>query len=604
MRPGTPGTNYVKCFTNCQGPAVDLFLQHSPGMSKKRLFWIIGLAGFLVLIVVGQALLLLRSDSLKARVIRNLTERLNADVAIEQFHVVIVPRMHLSGGGLVVRVKNAPDLPPFIAIDQFDVDLDLFSVLRGHVSEVEIKGLEIDVPPEQDRGSMLPGGNGGNRNGGPKSGRGSGGKSNDGGTSNSGTSNDAGSKVIIERLRTHDVLVAFVGKTAGKRPLAFRIQDLEMRDLGYARAMPFHASLTNPLPTGDIDTTGTFGPWNSDDFGRTPLSGRYTFSNADLSTIHGISGTLSSTGRYDGRLVDIHASGETDTPDFGLDIGGSPVPLHTSFEATIDGTDGTTILDKVDAKLDQTPILAKGSIVNQEGPGNHDIDLDVSIDGGRIEDVLRLSVDRKPPLMRGEISLQTSLHLPPGHRKVSDRLHLDGHFGLSDAKFSSGKVQSKLQELSRHAQGKDDDEAMQRVASDIRGRFTLDDGTIHFTDLAFRVPGATVTLAGTYGLDQQSLDFHGTLQLEATVSEAVGGFKSFFLKLFDPLFKGKKAGTVLPIKVTGTVKSPEMGLDVGQITGGHPAPPPAEPHTPQVPPNPIVTRPPATITGTRRLPPL
>jgi hypothetical protein len=39
--------------------------------------------------------------------------------------------------------------------------------------------------------------------------------------------------------------------------------------------------------------------------------------------------------------------------------------------------------------------------------------------------------------------------------------------------------------------------------------------------------------------------------------------KSFFLKALDPLFKGKKAGTVLPIKITGTRESPSFGLQVG-----------------------------------------
>jgi hypothetical protein len=34
------------------------------------------------------------------------------------------------------------------------------------------------------------------------------------------------------------------------------------------------------------------------------------------------------------------------------------------------------------------------------------------------------------------------------------------------------------------------------------------------------------------------------------------------LKPFDPLFKGKKAGAEIPVKVTGTYQNPQFGFDV------------------------------------------
>jgi hypothetical protein len=39
--------------------------------------------------------------------------------------------------------------------------------------------------------------------------------------------------------------------------------------------------------------------------------------------------------------------------------------------------------------------------------------------------------------------------------------------------------------------------------------------------------------------------------------------KSFFLKAVDPFVKGKNAGTVLPIRITGTTENPSFGLDHG-----------------------------------------
>jgi hypothetical protein len=67
-------------------------------------------------------------------------------------------------------------------------------------------------------------------------------------------------------------------------------------------------------------------------------------------------------------------------------------------------------------------------------------------------------------------------------------------------------------------------------------------------------------LAGTYGLRDEKLDFHGTLRLQAKLSQTTKGIKSFLLKPFDPFFR-KNGVTVLPIKVTGTRGQPSFGLD-------------------------------------------
>ena len=89
------------------------------------------------------------------------------------------------------------------------------------------------------------------------------------------------------------------------------------------------------------------------------------------------------------------------------------------------------------------------------------------------------------------------------------------------------------------------------------------DGTLSLAALKFRIPGAAVHLDGTYGLRSEVLEFDGTLRMQATISEAAGGgMRSVLLKIVDPFFKKKGAGTVLPIKVRGTREHPKFGLDV------------------------------------------
>jgi hypothetical protein len=51
--------------------------------------------------------------------------------------------------------------------------------------------------------------------------------------------------------------------------------------------------------------------------------------------------------------------------------------------------------------------------------------------------------------------------------------------------------------------------------------------------------------------------------LQVKLSQTTTGAKSFFLKALDPFFKGKNAGTVLQIRITGTKDNPAFGLDHG-----------------------------------------
>jgi hypothetical protein len=71
-----------------------------------------------------------------------------------------------------------------------------------------------------------------------------------------------------------------------------------------------------------------------------------------------------------------------------------------------------------------------------------------------------------------------------------------------------------------------------------------------------------VRLAGGYGLETEALDFDGTVRLQAKVSEMTKGVKSILLKVIDPLFSRKDAGTVLPIHIKGTRAQPKFEVDV------------------------------------------
>jgi hypothetical protein len=103
------------------------------------------------------------------------------------------------------------------------------------------------------------------------------------------------------------------------------------------------------------------------------------------------------------------------------------------------------------------------------------------------------------------------------------------------------------------------------VISAFGGGFTLQDGVLRLPGLRFSVKGARVDLDGRYTLRDQALDFTGALRLDAPVSRTVTGFKSILHTPIDPLFRRNGAGTLLPIKISGTVGQPAFGVDMGRV---------------------------------------
>ena len=59
------------------------------------------------------------------------------------------------------------------------------------------------------------------------------------------------------------------------------------------------------------------------------------------------------------------------------------------------------------------------------------------------------------------------------------------------------------------------------------------------------------------------MDFHGSLKLDAKVSQTMTGWKRWLAKPIDPFFSKHGAGTFLRIQVAGSSKDPKFGRDKG-----------------------------------------
>jgi hypothetical protein len=502
-----------------------------------------------VAVVVVQLVINRAQPILQTRVIETLSNHFNSKVELANFQVSVIKGIEVTGNGLKIYGKTDPNpyepgVQPLIGIQKFRFRTSLTSLFRSslfrspmHVETVHLKGLELNIPPKGDRQQMTK----------------MGGKTQK-------------MTITVDKFVCEDTKLLINTSKPGKPPLEFAIGDLKMKDVGPGQPMQFDATLVNPKPVGNIHSNGLFGPLQQDSPRDTPVQGDYSFNNADLSTIKGIGGILSSTGQYSGTLGNIAVQGKTDTPDFRIATSGHAVPLHTEFHAIVDGTSGDTYLQPVNATFLHTSFTAKGSVVRVSAPKGHDIELDVVLDNARIEDLLQLGVHTDPPVMNGPVEMKTRMSLAPGDASVADRLKLAGTFHVLTAHFANEKVQGKLDSLSLRSQGNPKqarEHTVENVPVDLQGAFTLKEGLLSFSFLHFVIPGTHVDMTGDYGLDGKEFDFHGKARLDARVSQMTTGWKSILLKPVDPFFSKNRAGTEVPIRITGTQSEPHFGLDFG-----------------------------------------
>jgi hypothetical protein len=530
-------------------------------MTHKKVRILIGaIALFVVVLVIAGRIASGRLEPyVKEKSSEYLRKRFASELSWEQFNVAVsfghlgdLLLLRGSGAvvtaevdGIVMRHKSRKDIPPLIEMKKLRFDVDLLKVLNDppHVHLVTIEGLELNIPPKGSRLDLTV-------------------KEEHKEAPQQHEEEDNEPSVIIDRIVADGTRLRIFPREPHKDPLNWEMRSLRLERAGDHVAMDYDAILTNAKPPGLIDSAGMFGPWNADEPGETPLGGDYTFSDADLGVFKGIAGILSSTGKFKGRLNEIVVDGETQTPDFRLETSGNPVPLHTKFHAIVDGTNGNTLLQPVEATLNgKTRFIAKGGVVKEPRDVARAISLDVTMEDGSLEDVLLLAMRGKEAMLEGVVNLDMKFDLLPEKGELADRLRLDGTFELLSARFNSAETQEKIDSFSRRGQGRPEDKGIENVKSNFAGTFFMENGVFTLRELQFEIPGALVDLAGDYTFADESIDLKGKLYLQARLSKTMTGWKRILLTPIDPFFAKDGAGTVLGVAVTGSRKNPEFGLD-------------------------------------------
>jgi hypothetical protein len=463
----------------------------------------------------------------QASVLQNLREAGDSQVQVRSFRETYFPSPGCILEG-VVFIHGPASSKPLITVDRLTIRGSYSGLFSQHISQIRAEGLRVLIPPFGTGAAF----------------------------------HTSQSKITIDEIIADGSTIEFALHDPGKEPLRFDVHHALLKNVGWSGPLSYQVSVHNPEPPGEITAEGKFGVWNESNAGETPISGNYKFAQADLSVYGGIAGTLSSTGKFEGKLAHIDITGRTDTPDFEVKSSGHAMRLTSEFSAYVDARRGDTFLKRVAADFWKTHVVAKGSIATSpDGEGKTAL-IDLSSSHARIEDLLELFVRADHAPMSGSVTLLAKAEIPPGEEPFLKKLKMRGAFGVADGTFSDSSTQQDVDKLSAGARGEKNREDPETVLTALKGQVNLVGGKANFSDLSFGVPGAAARMHGTYGLITHKVDLHGHMRVDTKISNTTDGTKAFLLKVMNPFFKKKPKGEIVPVKISGTYEHPSFGLDV------------------------------------------
>ena len=473
-----------------------------------------------------------------------LEDVLTSDVIFSGYHRIYFPRPGFVATGVTIRRKTAPaGFPPLGHIDSMMMVgtwTDLV-MLRHRVERVEITGFHAIVPAigSSANKASFPAGS---------------------------AKDFSGPDTMIERLVVHNSVLDFLRKDGGR--LSFPIRQLEILNLHKNEAFTFAVDMQNPIPHGRILARGTMGPLMGADFASTALKGNFAFTGVKLNDVGEISGTLDSRGVFSGTLHGLAIEVNQTTPDFAVQDG-KPTRVDGTMQCSLDATNANMTIQAIDLTMRKTHIHSSGTI---KGDDEKATNLDISVDGGRAEDVLRPFMHKEVPIV-GPVSLSAHAYLgPPGNGFVQ-RLRINGSFRVPAERLTDQHTEKSLSSFSQRARGKEKPntgivssessaQSEQDVLSSLEGPARIENGVASTSRLLFRIAGASAALAGTYRFHDDAVHLTGNLKMETDISHTSTGFKSFLLKPLAPFFKKQHAGAVIPIAVTGLPGHYKVSQDI------------------------------------------
>jgi hypothetical protein len=468
----------------------------------------IAVAAIVALLTTGVGVVASQSPFSRVAVTQRFERALHAKIAIRKYKETYLPPGCIAEGVTITSQDSARNR--IARINKLTIEASYPGLLARHVKRTIINGAVIDW-------GRLHG-------------------------------NDGRFDTVLDEVIANTVVLQ-----AGDARLDFH--RVVLRNVGAARPLTYDVSLRTPKLPGELTMRGSLGPWSSGKLDQVPLSGSYTFRNANLGVFQHLAGTLASQGTFAGVISRLDVSGWTDTPDFEANNNGHRHHLKTRFKAVVNGINGDTVLPSIKADLDRTVITGDAAVRQEGDERGKTITLHVTSGRGWVEDLFLLFIKSPQSPIVGAITFEARIAVPPDSRSFTKRVVVDDVFEIGAASFTNPETQHGAESLSEHAEG-EPRAIPERISEQLRGHVFLRDGVATFQNAVVTVPGATADLAGTYDLVTKRANLRGKMAMQAELSQATTGFTSFFLKFLNPFYKKKHAGAVVPVSITGTYDHP------------------------------------------------
>ena len=174
---------------------------------------------------------------LRDRAVSTLREDFASDVQFANLEISVYPQIVIRGENLVLRLQGRKDVPPLISIRKFSTEIAFWELLSRtrHVRKITLEGLRVTMPPVEARRLETSRPARGKKGSRPF-------------------------RVLVDEIVADGAELDMMVQDPIKPPHVFYIRHLRLQHAGLGQAMTYQATLTNPVPVGEIESRGQFGP--------------------------------------------------------------------------------------------------------------------------------------------------------------------------------------------------------------------------------------------------------------------------------------------------------------------------------------------------------
>ena len=515
-------------------PSIAAEQRRTASWKHKRHVIELALFGVFVLMLIGVAVMLNYWPFRYREVHPLLEQTFRSRVLVKRFHRTYFPHPGYVAEDVTFYRYGDTQIPPLATLDRMTV-VGTWTNLIFHpheLYEIQLGGLHVQIPAPGTEARRLD--------------------------FNGGVIASSNQTISIETIVADGTTLDFLGEN-GTPPVRLRFPLLQVHNVHEGQPLSFIARVLIPRPQGTVLANGSVGPFRTNDYGATPLSGSYSLEDADLSKVPGISGHASASGRYSGTFSGIETFGQVVIPEFRV-ASAHRVRLDATYRVLVNGSTGDVTIQDTEVKTGESLITASGSVVGKP----NQVNFTIATKDSRIQDLLKI-VEQDDPSVLGKVSFHAAVNLDSGPGKFLQRLGLKGEISLAQVSFAKPDTQHDMNALAARVEkdspggSKTDPPPVTATAS---SSTTFHEGMAYFPDAHVTFPGADAHLHGTFNLLDTRIHFTGKADFERDISRAATGWKSVMLKPLSPFFRHHDVGAIVSVAVTGTAKQPKITQDV------------------------------------------